>query len=88
MQEAKTLSCQDLEIRLSKGQLPSFWNILVLDLNNLQAPKQRASFLGNFEEFFFSKDLIYATTKEENQTLIQRFGLEPRLHYQKTELLS
>ena len=37
----------------------------------------------------FSKDFLYTSQhNSENQTLIQRFSLEPKLNYQKSSLLS
>lgn len=82
--------CKDFKYLFSaQTKMPQMWSIIVSDLNNLQAAKERFYLLGNFTNFQFSKDFLYASSERwPEQSLAQRFALEPKINYQKSELLS
>lgn len=82
--------CQDFKYLFwPQARIPQMWSIIVSDLNNLEAAKERFYLLGNFTNFQFSKDFLYTSSKRwTEQSLAQRFSLEPKINYQKSELLS
>ncbi len=87
--DEKQARCQDFKYLFSpQAKMPQMWSIVVSDLNNLQAAKERFYLLGNFTNFQFSKDFLYASSERgSGQSLAQRFALEPKINYQKAELL-
>ena len=70
-------------------KLPKAWSFLVVDLNIPTQEREHYTLFWNFEDLVFSQDFLYTSQhNSENQTLIQRFSLEPKLNYQKSSLLS
>lgn len=70
-------------------KLPKAWSFLVVDLNIPTQEREHYTLFWNFEDLVFFQDFLYTSQhNNENQTLIQRFSLEPKLNYQKSSLLS
>ena len=85
---SKSKVCRGLKYFFD-DKLPKAWSFLVVDLNIPTQEKEHYTLFWNFEDLVFSQDFLYTSQhNSENQTLIQRFSLEPKLNYQKSSLLS
>lgn len=85
---SKSKVCRGLKYFFD-DKLPKAWSFLVVDLNIPTQEREHYTLFWNFEDLVFSQDFLYTSQhNNENQTLIQRFSLEPKLNYQKSSLLS
>ena len=85
---SKSKVCRGLKYFFD-DKLPKAWSFLVVDLNIPTQEREHYTLFWNFEDLVFSQDFLYTSQHDnENQTLIQRFSLEPKLNYQKSSLLS
>ena len=85
---SKSKVCRGLKYFFD-DKLPKAWSFLVVDLNIPTQEREHYTLFWNFEDLVFSQDFLYTSQhNSENQTLIQRFSLEPKLNYQKSSLLS
>ena len=85
---AKARVCRGLKYFFD-DKLPKAWSFLVVDLNIPTQEREHYTLFWNFEDLVFSQDFLYTSQhNSENQTLIQRFSLGPKLNYQKSSLLS
>lgn len=85
---SKSKVCRGLKYFFD-DKLPKAWSFLVVDLNIPAQEREHYTLFWNFEDLVFSQDFLYTSQhNNENQTLIQRFSLEPKLNYQKSSLLS
>lgn len=58
----KTAKCQDFSYLFTPQQMPRIRSILATDLNTLHSAKEQLFLLGNFEQFRFTKDFLYAVS--------------------------
>ena len=85
---SKSKVCRGLKYFFD-DKLPKAWSFLVVDLNIPTQEREHYTLFWNFEDLVFSQDFLYTSQhNSENQTLIQRFSIEPKLNYQKSSLLS
>lgn len=85
---SKSKVCRGLKYFFD-DKLPKAWSFLVVDLNIPTQEREHYTLFWNFEDLVFFQDFLYTSQHNNgNQTLIQRFSLEPKLNYQKSSLLS
>ena len=86
----KTSVCKNYKyLYKPSDQMPSFRNIMVLNLNNLNNTKEFMYYIGTLSQFKFSEKSMYLSIKWDNDTtIVQKFWLEPKLNMQSSEILS
>ena len=71
------------------NQMPTFWNILVFNLNNINNTKDFLYYIWTLWQFAFSEKSMYLTIPSDNDTtIIQKFWLDPKLNVQSSYILS
>ena len=85
----KVSVCRDYKyLMMPSKQMPSFWGIVVLQMNNLKIAKDIVYLLWTISQFEFTEKSMYTTVPWDwNTTIVQKFWTEPKINLQKSVLL-
>ena len=73
---------------MPSNQMPSFWSIVVLNLNNLKNSKELVYMLWTISNIEFSEKFMYMTVPWDwESTIVQKFWLDPKINPQKSILI-
>jgi len=84
--QEKTSVCRDYRyLQMPSNQMPSFWSVIVLNMNNLKISKDILYLLWTVSEFEFTEKSMYtAVPWDWNTTIVQKFWLDPKINLQKS----
>jgi len=81
--------CRDFRyLQMPSNQMPSFWSVLVLNLNNLRISKDILYLFGTISQFEFTEKSMYTTVPWDWwSTIVQKFWIDPKINLQKSVLI-
>lgn len=84
--QEKTSVCRSFRyLQMPSYQLPSFWSIIVVSLNNLKTPKEMVYLLWSISQFQFSEKALYMAIQWDwDSTIVQKFWIDPKINPQKS----
>ena len=87
--QPKVSTCREYNyLQLPSNQLPSFWSIMVLNLNNLKISKDVYNLFGTVSQFAFTEKAMYITVPWDwGTTVVQKFWIDPKINLQKSVLI-
>ena len=86
----KTSVCKNYKyLYKPSDQMPSFWNIVVINLNNLKNTKEFLYYIGTLSQFQFAEKSMYLSIEWDNwTTIVQKFWLDPKINAHSSYILS